>query len=435
MRMPVLIKSPKIIITGLILLLLSVCGCGRSGRPYVYYLNYKPEADAAWQELATEYTELTGVPVKVVTAASNTYSDTLGAQLNKSACPTFFNCSNIQEVENMGDYPLDLNGTKLADRLMTRDFCLEGENGELYGIGFCYEAYGLITNKALLKEAGYDVCDINNFNQLKAAAEDIHNRRDELGFDAFTSSGLDASSSWRFSGHLANMPLYCEFEKNGIVTQPAEITGEYIDLYKNTWDLYINNGTAAGNELSSATGNRAEDEFGSGKAVFYQNGTWEYSILTDPEKYGMAPDDLAMIPIYCGAQGEENFGLCCGTENYWVINSKADQESIDATLDFLDWVVTSEAGRKMLADEFGVTPFKDALPTDNVFFQDEQRYEEAGRHPVTWEFSKTPNADVWRSGVTSALTGYSAGNGTWEDVENAFINGWKYQYRLEHGIM
>ncbi len=430
-----MINPRKIFITAIMLVLLSMCGCSRSDEPYVYYLNYKPEADAAWQELAAKYTEETGIKVRIVTAASGTYHDTLSAQLNKSTCPTFFNCSNIQGLENMGDYPLDLNGTDLASRLKTRDFCLQGDNGELYGIGFCYEAYGLITNKALLREAGYDVCDINNFEQLKTAAQDIHARREDLGFDAFTSSGLDSSSSWRFSGHLANMPLYCEFEKNGIVTQPAEITGEYLGLYKNIWDLYINNSSIAGNELSSATGNRAEDEFGSGRAVFFQNGTWEYSVLTDPDKYGMSPDDLSMLPIYCGAQDEENFGLCCGTENYWVINSKADQESIEATLDFLDWVVTSEDGKKMLAVQFGVTPFKNALPTDNVFFLDEQRYEEAGRHPITWEFSKTPNVDVWRNGVTSALTDYSAGTGTWEDVESAFINGWKYQYRLEHGIM
>ena len=132
-----MIKYPKIIITGLMLAVLSVCGCGQNDRPYVYYLNYKPEADAAWQKLAAKYTEETGIQVKIITAASGTYIDTLTAQLNKSSCPTFFNCTNIQGLENMGDYPLDLNGTKLADRLDTRDFCLQGENGELYGIGFC----------------------------------------------------------------------------------------------------------------------------------------------------------------------------------------------------------------------------------------------------------------------------------------------------------
>ena len=56
----------------------------------VYYLNFKPEADAAWQALAQEYTEATGVEVKVVTAASGTYSETLTAEMDKSSMPTLF---------------------------------------------------------------------------------------------------------------------------------------------------------------------------------------------------------------------------------------------------------------------------------------------------------------------------------------------------------
>ena len=33
----------------------------------------------------------------------------------------------------------------------------------------------------------------------------MHANAATLGFDAFSSAGLDSSSSWRFSGHLANM--------------------------------------------------------------------------------------------------------------------------------------------------------------------------------------------------------------------------------------
>ena len=43
----------------------------------VYYLNFKPEADQAWQELAKTYTAQTGVEVKVVTAASGEYNTCL----------------------------------------------------------------------------------------------------------------------------------------------------------------------------------------------------------------------------------------------------------------------------------------------------------------------------------------------------------------------
>ena len=56
-------------ITAIVVLFFSGCGSREEG--YVYYLNFKPEADAAFQELAREYTAQTGVPVNIVTAASN----------------------------------------------------------------------------------------------------------------------------------------------------------------------------------------------------------------------------------------------------------------------------------------------------------------------------------------------------------------------------
>ena len=61
----------------------------------VYFLNFKPEADQAWQDLAKVYTEKTGVPVKVLTAASGTYSSTLTAEMGKSEMPTIFQCGNM----------------------------------------------------------------------------------------------------------------------------------------------------------------------------------------------------------------------------------------------------------------------------------------------------------------------------------------------------
>ena len=65
-----------------------------------------------------------------------------------------------------------------------------------------------------------------------------------------------------------------------------------------------------------------------------------------------------MLPIYIGAEGEENQGLCTGSENYWCVNNKASEADIQATLDFLNWVVTSDEGRTSLAKDMGfVTPF------------------------------------------------------------------------------
>ena len=396
----------------------------------VYWLNFKPEADATLQKVAAMYTEKTGVPVTVVTAASGTYNETLTAEMDKSAPPTLFVVGNQAAVETWGDYCYDLTGTPIADELTTDAYNLYDADGKLCSIGYCYECYGIIVNEDLLEKAGYTLGDITNFETLKAVAEDIHARASELGFDAFTSAGLDGSSSWRFSGHLANMPLFYEFRDDNVTAQPATITGAYLNNFKNIWDLYITDSATTGAALATATGDESEAEFGEGKAAFYQNGSWEYSNLTGT--FGMNPDDLAMIPIYCGVDGEEEAGLCAGTENCWAINNEASEEDIQATIDFLVWVVTSDEGTTMLAQEFGPCPFKDAKEPENVFFQDANKYTADGKYVVTWAFNWTPAVDDWRAAVVDALTQYSAGTGDWSAVETAFVQGWATQYAKEN---
>ena len=394
----------------------------------VYYLNFKPEADAAWQELAALYTEQTGVPVKVVTAASGEYSSTLTAEMDKSDMPTLFQCGNQAGLDTWGDYCYDLTDSAVYKEMTTDDFNLFGENGEVYCIGYCYEAFGIIVNTALLAEAGYELSDITNFESLKSVAEDITARHatGELPFAAFSSAGLDSSSSWRFSGHLANMPLYYEFRDDGVTSQPAAITGAYLDNFKMIWDLYVANSDTAPAQLTTATSDQSKAEFGEGKAVFYQNGSWEYDSLV--KDFGMDPANLAMIPIYCGVEGEEDAGLCCGTENCWAVNSKASEEDIQATLDFMYWVVTSEEGTTMMAEQFGPIPFKNAKESSNVFFNNANEYIADGKYTVTWAFNYTPNVDTWRAAVVAALTQYTVGGGSWDDVVTAFVQGWATQY-------
>ena len=123
----------------------------------VYWLNFKPESDAALQEIAKMYTDKTGVAVKVVTAASGTYNETLIAQMDKSEAPTMFVVGNNAAVESWGEYCLDLTGTDIANELNTDAYMLYDEDGKLCSIGYCYECYGIIVNKALLAEAGYSM--------------------------------------------------------------------------------------------------------------------------------------------------------------------------------------------------------------------------------------------------------------------------------------
>ena len=409
-----------------------LAGCGSSSKSEktgsdskgsVYWLNFKPEADEALQGIAKTYEKEKGVKVKVVTAASGNYNSTLTSEMGKSAAPTLFVVGNQAAVKTWNDYCIDLKGTDVYNELNTDAFNLTDENGKVASIGYCYESYGIIVNKKLLKKAGYEITDIKDFASLKSVAEDIHKRADKLGFDAFTSSGLDDASAWRFTGHLANMALFYEGRDDGWKEAPAEIKGTYLENFKNVWDLYINNSKYDKNTLATG-GYDAEAEFKKGEAVFYQNGTWEYDAL----KKSISDDDMQMIPIYCGVEGEEKAGLCSGTENCWAVNAKASKADQKATLEFMKWLVTSEEGTKVMAEQFGAIPYKKAADSGNVFLKNANDLLEAGNYNVDWAFNYTPNVDEWRASLVAAMNKYDAG-GSWDDVKTAFVQGWATQYK------
>lgn len=393
----------------------------------VYYLNFKPEQKDQWEALAASYTEQTGIPVTVRTAASGTYEETLSAEMAKSEAPTLFQVNGPVGLASWKDYCYDLSGSALYGELTNDSFALK-DGDQVLGIAYVIESYGLITNKTLLEKAGYSVDDIKSFDDLKKVAEDITARKDELGFAAFSSAGMDGSSDWRFKTHLANLPIYFEYQKDGITSTPA-IKGTYLDNYKNIFDIYINNSTCDPAELSSKTGDDSRNEFLNSQAVFFQNGSWEYGNLSGT----FTDDELAMIPIYIGVGDEANQGLCTGTENFWCVNKDASEEDIQATLDFLYWCVTSDEGTNALANEMNfVIPFKKAVESSNLFVKQDTEYTAAGKTPVSWNFTTMPSEE-WKNGVGSALTAYAAGTGDWDGVVTAFVDGWASEYALANG--
>lgn len=416
-----------------------------SGKGSVYYLNFKPEQDKDWQALAKEYTKKTGVKVTVQTAASGTYESTLKSEMAKSDAPTLFQVNGPVELATWKDYCYDLSDSALYKDLKSDDFALISEDNKVQGIAYVIETYGLIYNKKILA----DYCkmdnavvssaeEINSFDKLKAVADDIQKRLDEIndkyGYDllgAFTSAGMDSSSDWRFKTHLANLPIYYEYKDKEIKETDA-IEGTYLDNYKNVWDLYITDSTCDKALISSKTCDDATAEFAMGNAVFYQNGTWAYDGIKGNE---VADEDIGMMPIYIGAPGEENQGLCTGSENYWCVNNKASEEDIQATLDFVQWAVESDEGRDAMSHDMGfVTPFKTFTGdyvASNPLIAAANESIEAGKTPVSWNFSTIPSEN-WKNNVGNALLEYAQGTGKWDTVASAFVDGWKTEYEAAH---
>ena len=402
----------------------------------VYYLNFKPEQDAAWQELAREYTEETGVQVTVLTASEGNYEATLTSEIGKNDPPTLFQVNGPVGLQNWKNYCYDLSSSAVYSELTDKNFALT-ENNMVYGIAYVIETYGIIYNKTLLNKyfastfsTIKSVDEINGFDSFATVVREIQANKESLGVSgAFTSAGMDSSSDWRFKTHLANMPIYYEYKDENI-TSTSAIKGTYLDNYKQIWDLYIENATVPKTAIATKTATDAQTEFKTGRAVFYQNGTWEYSNCKfDPASgEGLLDAEFGMLPIYIGVPGEENQGLCTGSENYWCVNKNASPEDIEATLQFINWVVTSDTGTESLAEDMNfVSPFKNAESADNPLVDIANEYIEDGKISVSWNFSTIPS-DAWKNGVGTALTQYAAGSGSWESVRKAFVEGWASEY-------
>ena len=420
---------------------LAACGSDSSssdGKGKVYYLNFKPEANDAWQALAKKYTKKTGVEVKVQTAASGTYEQTLKSEIAKSEAPTLFQVNGPVGYQNWKSYTADMSDTEPYKELIDQSVALE-DGDKVVGVPYAMETYGIIYNKDILnKYIATDgakiksVDDIDNFDTLKAVADDMQAKKDELGIKgAFTSAGFDSSSDWRFKTHLANLPLYYEFKQDKITEQPETIKGTYLPQYKQIFDLYLKDSTTEPTQLSSKTGDDATSEFSLGEAAFYQNGTWAWS---DLNKNGMKADSLGMLPIYIGVKGEEKQGLATGSENYWCINDKASDADKKATKDFLKWVITDKDGIESISSDMGLTtPFKtfSDVKSDNPLIQAAVEDQNSGKTAVSWNFTMMPSEE-WKNKLGSALLEYAQGTGDWNAVKTAFVDGWKTEYDAAH---
>ena len=391
----------------------------------VYWLNFKPELDETLQALAKRYQDEKGVTVKVVTPDSGTYKETLKSELEGDDPPTMFVLGNQQEAKEYEEYTLDLKGTALEMALTPETYCLTNEDGKISAMPYCTECFGIVVNPELIELLGYySVEDITSFDKLKEIAEIIHDNESWLGYDAFCSHDLDADDSWRLTAHLANLEYYYEEKDYGTWSEcPASLTGNYMENYRNLYDLCLNNSISTPEELALG-GHDPVQEFKNGEAAFLLTGSWDYANITE------SIPDAEIIPYYCGVEGEEKAGLNSGSENYWAVNATVSEEDQKATVAFMKWLISDEEASAALVKELGNIPYEGSAKSDNGFLAKNDKYRENGNYTMKWAMVYQPNSDDYRAKLVEALKAYNIDQSdkNWGEVRTAFVNNWADQY-------
>lgn len=433
-------------------LLFTVSACGKKNETdmnsakadnTVYFLNFKPEIADIYKEIAQKYEAEKGVKVKVVTAASNTYETTLKSEIAKSDAPTIFQINGPVGYQSWAKYCKDLSDTKLYDYLSDKDLAIKNSGG-VFGIPYVVEGYGIIYNNAIM-EKYFDLKDkavsiskaeeITNFKLLKEVVEDMTKHKQELGIDGvFASTSMSGGEQWRWTTHLLNMPIYYEMkdisDESTISTayNAKTIDFKYADNFRNVFDLYINNSTTEKGLLSGKSVEDSMSEFALGKAAMVQNGNWAWEQISKVKGNTVKADDIKYLPIYIGIDGEEKQGLCIGTENYLAINKNVSEQKQKASVEFLEWLFSSETGKDYAVNKLNfISPFntfKENERPDDPLAREVIKWMEKDKTTVEWVFNSFPSQE-FKDDFGNALLEYVQGTKSFDDVKKVTVDGWK----------
>lgn len=434
-------KSRMGIITVLLLLAFVLNGCGNSKKDEgsIYYLNFKPEVADVWEEIAETYTKETGVEVRIITAASGTYEQVLQSEIAKREAPTLFQINGPIGYESWSEFCLDLKDTDLYEHLLDKNLAVEKDGG-VYGIPYVVEGYGIIYNESIMKKyfalpdkavAISSAEEIASYDLLKAVVEDMTAHKEQLGIEGvFGSTSLSSGEDWRWQTHLMNMPIYYEFKDKG-VNDLDEIDFTYSDNFRNVFDLYVNNSCTDKTQLGTKTVNDSMEEFAKGKVAMVQNGNWAWGQISSIDGNIVSEEDVKFLPIYIGVSGEESQGICIGTENYFSVSSWASKEDQKATIDFIEWLFTSDVGKDYVTNQLGfIAPFDtfedDEKPTDPLAQQVIETMSDESRQSVDWNFTAFPG-QLFKDQFGANLLSYVKEEMTWEEVVSDVKTQWKEQ--------
>ncbi len=424
----------------LLLLGVAFTSCGKDEG--VYFFNFKPESAEAYEEIAKVYEKETGVPIRVVTAASGTYEQTLKSEIVKKNAPVIFQINGPVGYAAWKDYCLDLSGSMLYSHLTDKSLAIREGDG-VYGIPYVVEGYGIIYNEEIMdryfalanKATSYrSMEEITSFAALKAVVEDMTAKKDALGIEGvFASTSLKSGEDWRWQTHLANLPVYYEFlDKNVDVTDPstyAELSFSYAEQYRNLFDLYLNNSTTDPKLLGSKQVADSMAEFALGKCAMVQNGNWAYGQIAGVSGNTVEAENVKFLPLYMGIAEEEGQGICIGTESYFAINKNAPADKQQQALDFLNWLFTNETGKTFVKEKLGfIAPFdtfdEDDRLEDPLAAQVSEWLAKEEVYNIPWQFTVFPGTS-FKNDFGAALLQYAQGTKTWDEVKQIFVTRWK----------
>lgn len=294
----------------------------------------KVEISDQLEAAAEAYTEETGVPVEVVGTTGDDYAQQLQIRLNNGTGPSIFSVQNTEVAESLESYLYDLSGEEFVGNIAPdMELALEDK---VVGIPYGVEGFGIIYNKEMVNPE-----DIQDYDSFVSTLEDFKAE----GINGF---GL-SSEAYFLIGHISNYPFSLQENPEEFMEQ---LTNKEVSLAETEEFQRFGEFMEAIRENTPTPLNTTYDtqvgDFAAGQTAMIHQGNWAWGMMEEFEvdfEVGMAPFPL-----------EGNDKLAVGVGSNWAVNAEKDQAEIDAAIEFLDWLHTSETGQKFIVEDFGFIP-------------------------------------------------------------------------------
>ncbi|OXM13003.1 ABC transporter substrate-binding protein [Paenibacillus herberti] len=344
---------------------------------------FKVEIADAMTRLKADYEkENPNVTLNIETMGGGAdYSAGLKAKFASGQEPDVFNNMGnaelttwIDKVEDLSDQPWVSDVLDAAKEPITLD-------GKMYGMPVGIEGYGFIYNKDLFQKAGITELP-NTLTELEAAAKKLQ----DAGITPFSSGYQEW---WVLGNHNFNVALANQDDPAALIKNLNEGKGglvgnPVVEKWFNLLDLTLKNSNK--NPLTTDY-NTQVTLFASGKTAMMQQGNWtqvQIDGITQNMNIGVLP-----MPI---DDSEKSGNIFVGVPNNWVINKNSKNK--EAAKDFLNWLATSETGKRYIVEEFKFIPAMKSIEVKDdkvlgAIANDIMKYSQEGK-TSGWYFSQMP---------------------------------------------
>ena len=327
----------------------SASGSSSGGGTAITIFNSKSEIQDQFVELAEEYTKEKGVNVEVYYS-----SDTVAAHMaTKYAAndPYTISMVDAKDIYSLGpEHALDLSD---QDWVKNTDYAISVD-GQVKGFPVCIEARGIMYNATAIEAITGEEFKPEDYKTLDAFTALL---------DKLVAGGMAApvgimKEDWSLAAHYFQEIYEEQDDPEAFIQSLYAGTADLANNQKfndmmDTFDVLMKYNYAAGQPVA-AEREVSEQKLANGEIAFMFGGNWDWSLIKDFDP----AEKMGMMPVPQNTTDGSNEKLVGGGSKYFFIDSAStlSAEQVQAAKDFLNWLVSDEAGNKFLTERCALVP-------------------------------------------------------------------------------